>query len=255
MPSHTVVAKSIARLACGAYGAETEFGTLLSAISKNLVTLTKTLGVTVNRGVEESSVLTPYLMRSVMEVSLTGVIGRLDPFRLLTLAKVQVSSEYDLGKRANSAIQWFGDVHSKEISPVKWDPEKKSDAYSRALLDGCWNEIAWSSTFERSLNWMNSGSGGWSAEFCGIEPKNFIRFLRGRLIANYSALSKGVHNEFVVDRSVVLDATTIAELVSSSSKIIGFLCLVSHFVDHAALSLKPAAALKHFKNLEEAAFS
>ena len=190
-----------------------------------------------------------------MEVSLTAVIGRLDPFRLLTLARVQISSEYDLGKRANSAIQWFGDVHTKEPSPVKWDPEKKPDAYSRALLDGCWNEVAWSSAFERTLNYVDSGSGGWSAEFSGIEPENFIRLMRGRLIANYSALSKGVHNELVVDRSVILDATTIAELVSSSSKVIGFLCLVSHFVDHAALPLKPAAALKSFKNLEEATFS
>jgi hypothetical protein len=210
--------------------------------------------VTVERKGEQSSVLTPYLMRSVMEVSLTAILGRLDPFRLLTLGKVQGSAEYHLGKRANSAVQWFGDVHTKETNAVNWDPDKKPDAYSRALLDSCWSELAWERAFERAINFMGAGN-GWTAELRAIEPSHFIRSMRGRLIANYSALSKGVHNEFVVDRAIVFDELTIAELVASSSKIIAFLCFVSHFVDHVAMPLRPATALRHLKTIEGARFA
>ena len=52
----------------------------------------------------------PFYCRNVLESSLTAILGRIDPFRLITVYKVQSDPSYDLGKRAQTAVEWAGDI-------------------------------------------------------------------------------------------------------------------------------------------------
>lgn len=69
-----------------------------------------------------------------MESSLTCLLGRLDPFRLITVFKVQSDVSYDLGKKAPSAVEWSSDILARNRDRDLWSFENKKEDFDRALL-------------------------------------------------------------------------------------------------------------------------
>ena len=62
----------------------------------------------------------PYLGRSVLELSMTALLARLDPFRILVIKGRQAQPGYELNKPNSSAIRWQGDVIDKAVNNL-WD--------------------------------------------------------------------------------------------------------------------------------------
>ena len=76
----------------------------------------------------------PFYCRNVLESSLTAILGRIDPFRLITVYKVQSDPSYDLGKRAQTAVEWAGDIVAKSSSSGNlWQFDKKKESLSEFI--------------------------------------------------------------------------------------------------------------------------
>ena len=74
----------------------------------------------------------PYLGRSLLELSMTALLARLDPFRILVMKGKQVQPRSELDKPHVSAIRWQGDVVGEAV-PNLWT-EKALKNPSRAIL-------------------------------------------------------------------------------------------------------------------------
>ena len=90
---------------------------------------------------ENASIEIPFWGRNVLESSLTCLLGRLDPFRLITVFKVQSDPSYDLGKKAQSAVEWSGDILARNRERNLWSFDNKKESFDRALLGNYVGEI------------------------------------------------------------------------------------------------------------------
>ena len=103
---------------------------------------------------ENASIEIPFWGRNVLESSLTCLLGRLDPFRLITVFKVQSDPAYDLGKKAQSAVEWSGDILARNRERNLWSFDNKKESFDRALLGNYVGEIIWKPGF-RALSDRN----------------------------------------------------------------------------------------------------
>lgn len=195
----------------------------------------------------------PSYGRNVLEASLTAILGRMDPFRLITVYKVQSDASYDLGKRAQTAIEWSGDIIAKSAPTNMWSFEKKKDAFDRALLGNYIGDIVWKPAFRALNDYLGeiSVNSDWLAEILSLnEESNFekAKSTAGRL---FSSFSKGVHSECLIDINTILDVVTLKSLVKDMFKLCATLGLVSHFVDFLATTIEKERALQIFKEVEE----
>src|SRR5262249_19277919 len=101
----------------------------------------------------------PFLIRSIIEVACTSLIGRRDPFRVLTLAEIQSQGDYLSSGKVAAAIQWTGDVFAG--APVKnlWDSDRKTTDMTRALLGDYQDHIFWQPAFLRLSDHLSSYGG------------------------------------------------------------------------------------------------
>ena len=74
----------------------------------------------------------PYLGRSLLELSMTALLARLDPFRILVIKGRQAQPGYELNRPNTSAIRWQGDVVDKAVNDL-WGDKSLKDP-SRAIL-------------------------------------------------------------------------------------------------------------------------
>lgn len=194
----------------------------------------------------------PYSARSLLEISGAAIMTRIDPFRMLALRKCQMHGDYDLGSRAEPSFSWMGDIHTPNgKGEVNWGPGLKVVSASRALLDRPWDELSWRPAFESAIDVLPSHSSGWLTELRSIQPERFVPTLRGRMLSLYSAFSKGVHHEMVIDRELRLDAVTLAEYGRDLIRILSWLAFVSNFIEHSSVRLSKAEAVSSLVDLSD----
>jgi hypothetical protein len=90
----------------------------------------------------------PLLGRATIEVGLTAILGRIDPFRVLAIRKSQLSSTFDVKERNPVAFGWTNDVRGEE-KPKEWEQKPQPKDLQRALLCKHFHDLLWHEAFIR----------------------------------------------------------------------------------------------------------
>lgn len=154
------------------------------------------------------------LGRSILEVSLTAVCGRIDPYRVLAIRKSQLAPEFDVATRNLLAFNWSTDVTGEE-KPKDWSQKPHVRDLQRALLSRHCHDLIWSEAFTRLLDNVPSDRGlNWMTRLRTFEPDEFTARMRADADRLFSELSKGVHHEFVIPLTNQYDKETVADLLA-----------------------------------------
>lgn len=191
----------------------------------------------------------PFLARSLLEVSLTALTGRLDPFRLLSIRRIQKSRDYDRQVPWKAAMRWKGDVVADKPSNA-WTEKMEPKDMTRAALGDFYDVLLWQPALKRLSDHCESGvDGRWIPEILAKSAEGFCSEKRGSLNSLYSELSKAVHYEAVIPLAV-LDRVTIVERINKCIREISELALVMAFMEHPVGKLDVDNALSAFREFE-----
>lgn len=253
MQASSTALPDLTTLVCG--GNDTDTGELADSmghIRNSLYHIQRELPKPYGSNTSINQVYIPFLVRSILELSFTALIARLDPFRILTLRQVQLQGNYSTDSRNASSIQWSGDIVSREGGSPSWSTETKPEKMSRSLLGEYQGEVVWKTAFIRLLDMLseNASQGDCSRELQQTTPESFLPKYRQEAVTLYSSASKGIHHEFVVPVSSYFDEDTLRDMVESAVKIVSIFSAVVHFSEHALYSLDHATALTIFESLE-----
>ncbi|MCF5895397.1 hypothetical protein K3H42_09790 [Aeromonas veronii] len=174
----------------------------------------------------------PYLGRALLELSITALLGRLDPFKILLMKGVQEQNDYDLGKPHSSAIRWQGDVLDKAV-PNLWD-EKALKEPTRAILGAYQIELAMINSAKKIVDTGSEESiGEWYTEISNTDSTGLVKKIQSKIATLYSSLSKGIHHELLIPYESILDRDTVINLVNDSIFVISTLGLLVSQIPHA----------------------
>jgi hypothetical protein len=169
----------------------------------------------------------PYLGRAALEVALTAIMGRFDPYRVLAIRKSQLSTSYELEARNPLAFSWANDVQGKGKGK-NWDPLPGVEDMQRALLCNHFHDLFWEEAFLRMLDATQTDPGGdWMTRLRRIDPSGFTTRNRTEAATLYSELSKAVHHEFVIPLGAQYDHITVNDLVTRTWELIAALGLTA----------------------------
>lgn len=194
--------------------------------------------------------LGPFLGRSLIEIAITILIGRLDPLRLFVVRRIQEQPSYNPHEKWKSAIRWQGDVLADKVQQP-WDPKQEYKNMPKALLGDYYEELIWRPAVTRILDFeLLDGAGAWISEIRAASPEQFVPKRRTEINQIYAALSKGVHQEFVMPPGAQYDRNTIVDLVQRAVHAVADLAFASHFIPHAPFRLSINSATEIFTQLE-----
>ncbi len=247
------MATDLARIACGKFQDEGELSEILSHLGNSIDVFMGQLEWLAEQGDERVMVFGPFVGRSLLELSFTTIISRLDPFRVLYLREMQRQASFDIGVRRAASIQWQGDVLAREVPASNlWDHNRQFEKISRALLADYYGHIFWRTAFVQTLDTFEGDSGGeWLNELRNMEPERFIERMRAESTKLYSSLSKGIHPEFVIPPANLYDRATVASLLSDALRISSHMCLVSHQIAHCPGALDSSDILASYVSLQQ----
>ena len=194
----------------------------------------------------------PFYARNVLETSLTVLLGRSDPFRVVTVYKVQSSPSYDIGKRSKSAIEWSGDIIAKSKATNLWDFNNGKESFDRALLSNYQGEILWKPGFSALSDYIEHHeiTDDWIDEILSEDENSNFEKCKRLSSKLFSAFSKGVHSESLVDISLMYDVVTVKTLIKDLYKLCAILGLVSHFIGVMKPSISVEDAIIKFCEVE-----
>jgi len=217
-------------LICGNHAREGTTGQVLSHLADTLDRLLVHSKKLQNAGDEiDLSLFGPWLARATIEVSFTALLSRFDPFRILSIRRSQLSNSYDPKDRNRLAFNWSFDVKGED--KIKdWDQKPAATELQRALLCKHFNDVFWEEAFTTLLDSVPIHKGGsWMTRLKRIYPEGFTSFMRTEADHVYSALSKGVHHEFVIPVAAQYDVSTVKDLMSRSWELAAALGLTTSF--------------------------
>lgn len=191
----------------------------------------------------------PFLVRTLLEVGVTALIGRIDPTRLLIVKRTQQHGEYNTKQPWSSAIRWQGDVLDEKVAEL-WTPKKQYKDMTKALFGDYYIDLYWNLALKKVADCEKTG-GTWLAEIKGMSIEEFSTRRRITISNLYSESSKGVHSEFVVPPGSLYDKLTISNLVSKIIQTLSELGLLINFLPHIAYRLDTEYAIELFNNIEE----
>lgn len=230
-----------------------EYGNIINNLSIKIERVTKLI-INYDWNCGKANIDIPFYCRNILESSMTALLGRIDPFRLIMVYKVQSDPTYDLGKKAQSAVEWSGDIIAKN-APTRdlWLFDKKKESFDRALLGNHIGDIVWKPAFRTLEDFIadNSFESSWLEEVASLsESQNFER-AKSTASRLFSSFSKGVHSECLIDINVILDNVTLKNLVKDLYKLCATLALSSHFVDFMVTNVEISRAMNIFLAVEE----
>jgi hypothetical protein len=248
---------NVSLLTCGAIdgppASGSELAEILSYVRETIDLVSKQLGWLSQQDDSQVSILGPFLGRSLLELSTTALLARLDPMRLLVVRQIQTQPNYDPALRWKASLQWQGDVLAPDKSKDLWTEKLEYEKTSKALLGDPFDHLLWRPAFERMRSSSPMG-GNWMAELASIDTDVFIARKREEVSKLYSSLSKGIHHEFVMRPGALYDRATVVDLVQRTSYTVSTLAVVSHYIAHAPFSLSPDVAVHAFNEQEAMEF-
>lgn len=193
----------------------------------------------------------PFVARSLLEVSLSALLGRLDPFRLLTLRQIQLQPNYEIGDRIMCAIQWSGDILPKEKCSTPWSVDREFPKIPRALLSEPYEQLFWSAALLGLNDTVKSDRGGeWLAALKKQEPSQFVPRAKGDLAKLYSSLSKGVHHELLIPPHTIYTRENVRDLFEDTVRWSSLMAVLLSFVEHCYNPISTARAIELIEEIQ-----
>lgn len=257
MPGEGTKFRALCRLACGTPTGGTQLSEIIEHLCHALGALVDEMATMSAGGAEpdlarRSALYGPFLGRSVLEIVSTALIGRLDPFRVLTLRQIQLQPTYKLGLKTRAAIQWSGDVMAEGKPEKLWTTDRTFAEMTRALLGDYQDHVLWRPAFERFLDAVPPERGGeWMRSVRQIQPEGFLASMRTRFGAAFSECSKGVHHELLIAPSSLFTPETIRELHQRVLEITSILAAVFNACDYASFRLPVDDVIAGLESMQE----
>lgn len=172
----------LAHLVCGNFQHHQSLEDMYKVLFNKISSMETRLYNLVSSGTEEDlTVLGPYFARNILETTCSILIGRIDPYRLIYVQKVQ-SLEFSINSKSKSAISWAGDVFGKDKNSKNklWDSEKEYNSDGRAMLSLQYGEIYWNPAYKKLIDDTDYLTDASLENYrMRIEsPENFIKYLR-----------------------------------------------------------------------------
>jgi hypothetical protein len=198
-----------------------------------------------------ASAVFPFLARKFLELSLTGLLSRIDPIRVIAARKNQRDTSFEAGRQNPSSVTWTGDLFPSEKPPTGgiWESQILKKGVERSALGWHFGDVA----FSPGLRWLtdidtDNSTSEWLREL-GSQEKPFD-WIKGHLTQLYSALSKGVHAEYLLDDGTAFDKASIQQYMQDCYKLVLLLATATHISPLFFRSLPPATALLVLRKLE-----
>ena len=137
------VSSTLAELVCGfevedANHIDADYSGLFRRLRKDIELLHLQIAAIIDNNQQISAAAVfPFLCRKFLETSLTSILARIDPLRVLSVRKHQKLENYDHGKPNVSSISWTGDILPAEKPPNSseiWDSASLKKGTERSLL-------------------------------------------------------------------------------------------------------------------------
>lgn len=179
------------------------------------------------RSSEMNEHVCPFLLRKILELTFVGIQTRVDPVRMTSLLKAQQSSDYDPGVPHSAKFSWTGDVFS-DGSPVKnlWSASALKNGVSRSIFGSHVTEIVLKPGVDSMLVNEKSSSSRWIGE---VTDTDVVAQMSGQLRELYSALSKGVHAEYLITAPQQFDRVTVEDYFERVHKWAALAAAATHF--------------------------
>ena len=279
--------EQLRRLCCGATTTSGRLNDVLTILG-NVITRygDKALSIVKEGSNDDKSMYGSFVARKLLESASCAILARMDPSRFLILQEYQqrAGANYKAHERHPASIQWCGDIIPEKAANALWNNESAPDKFVRALLGGHLAEIAWPlaidcfarDTLDKSKSqWIEELSGVYEEKFQQANAKSsnepdeskesenrakssnsqagilVLDIFRHRFQDTFSALSKGVHLEFVVDETVVLDPETVVVHMLTAVKLVSQLGFLSSYMDSVFTKIAPNDAFELILNVEE----
>jgi hypothetical protein len=246
-------AVDLGRLVCGAPPPGCTLTEILDHLNTTLATISAEIESLQKDAAEETrfALLGPFLGRSLLEVALTAILGRLDPFRVLILREMQMRPDYAPERRNLVSIQWFGDIHAEKKVDDIWRPDRNVKDMTRALLGDYYEQLFWRRAFQSLVDSVPEDRGGeWMRELRRIPPDSFVPRVRQKTASIYSSCSKGVHHEFVIPASRYYDAATLTSQLKDGLEAVATLALAANASKDILFQLPLNEAIECFEHVQ-----
>lgn len=199
---------------------------------------------------DDLSIFGPFLGRATLEVALTAIMARFDPYRILAIRKSQLSTSYDPDVRNPMAFNWSADVQGVDKSK-EWDKRPGLNDLQRALLCRHFNDLYWEEALALMLDDVPFHRGNtWMRKLKRVDPDGFWNYMRATADKIYSELSKGIHHEFVIPIAVKFDRITVEDLLGRTWELIGALGMATCY-SPAVKPLENNSAIDLFEEAQE----
>lgn len=197
-----------------------------------------------------SSAIFPFLARKFLELSLTSVLARIDPIRVIAARKHQKDSSFEVGRQNASSLAWTGDIFPKDKASSNgyWTSLTLQKGIERSMLGWHYSEVA----ISPGLSWLcdsDSTNSTWIRLLSSQDDP--IHWLKGMLAQQYSRLSKGVHAEYLLDDRSVFDHGSVLQHVQDVYMLVILLATSTHISSLFSRSLPISSALKTLVNIEQ----
>lgn len=203
---------------------------------------------------EKITLFAPYLGRAILETTCTALLGRIDPFRILFIDKVQSFDSYEDSERTENSILWSGDIMQK-------DPPNKSNMWSqtvdfdkkvkRALIGDYYEELFWKKAFKELIDDEECAEVIRDNDFLqGSTSEDFIPKVKTKIKNLYSAFSKVVHGE-KIGINLSDDIYTVKNQINELFKLLSSLLIVFNYIEIIQLKIEKENIFEEYSRLKE----
>ena len=195
----------------------------------------------------------PFWGRNALETLFLFLQLKIDPYRVLTVYKIQNDPTYNVGKRAPCAIEWQDDVMGTASPTNLWSIENKKTVYDRAILSKHSCEIFWVPAHNALISAIDQStvSSTWIDELKMQNVTEFINRNRSTCQTLFSSFSKGVHSETLIFVGNVLDDVTLKSLLADLFRVAANFSLVSCYLTHIPCAQSVDLLLEEYVKIEE----
>lgn len=227
---------------------DSDIDSILTHLNSSIHKVTRELYMLKDKDDSFISLYGPYLGRSLMELSVTAILARVDPLRVLIVRGNQTQPKFDISKPHKSSIRWQGDVMTDAVD--LWNDKSLSNP-TRALFGGYQIELVFVKSVESLFDQATEDViGDRYSELTSLEPKALIEKIKSRYISLYSTLSKGIHHEFVIPIESTLDRDTVLTELSDVIYYSSTLGLLTSFITHAYGNINEIDAMNAYKTID-----
>jgi hypothetical protein len=243
------MSENLAELVCGITTGDSEVDSILRHLKGSIDKIVCEINALPTLSDEKLSLYGPFLGRSLIELTATALIAKLDPFRILLVKGNQIQADYAPGKPQKASIRWAGDILAENVAKL-WD-DKSIERASRAILGDYSTELILKKSAQDLLDTITEETiGDRYQDLTQYDGSGLIARIKGELMTLYSVLSKGIHHEFVVPVTSVLDRDTVITSLNRAIFATTTLALIVSFVPYAYGCPNKNTSIQLYKEIE-----